>query len=103
MLVISGTFHIHPDHKAAAVAAMVTMQRASQAEDGCTYYRFMQDLEDPNTLHIFEQWDSDEALKAHFGAPHMAAFQAAFGPAVAGRGDIVRYEIASSGPMGRAR
>jgi hypothetical protein len=31
----------------------------------------------------------------------MAAFQAAFGPAVNGRGEIVRYEIASSGPMGR--
>lgn len=100
-IVISGTFHVHPEKHADAVAAMVAMQQASQAEDGCVHYRFMQDLEDPNTLHIFEEWANGEALKAHFGMPHMAAFQAVFATALAGNSGITKYAISDSGPMGR--
>lgn len=57
-----------------AIAAMVA---ASNAEPGCIAYAFTQDLGDPGVIHIVEKWRDEAALAAHFGTPHMAAFQQA--------------------------
>jgi quinol monooxygenase YgiN len=72
MIVISGTVQVQPPLRAEAIAKAVWMQQLSQAEPGCRCYRFYTDLEDPNCFRIFEEWESEEALKAHFQTPHMA-------------------------------
>jgi len=55
--------------------AIVAMQAASRAEDGCREYAFSIDLEDPGVLRITECWDSMEALRAHFATAHMTEFR----------------------------
>lgn len=100
MLVIAGTIRIDPARREAAVAAAVEMQEATRGEAGCISYTFSADLAEPGLFRIFEEWESPEALAAHFRAPHMAKFQGA----VAGLGvremKLQRYEIASVGPLG---
>ena len=58
-------------------AAIATMEQASRAEAGCVDYTFTTALNEPTTLRIFEQWQSIDALKAHFATAHMAQFNAA--------------------------
>ncbi|RDJ94345.1 hypothetical protein B4Q13_15050 [Lacticaseibacillus rhamnosus] len=65
---------VKPEARAEAAQAALKMSRASEAEAGCKSYRFYADLEDPNTFLIFEQWEDEGALLAHFQTPHMAEF-----------------------------
>ncbi len=58
-------------------ASLAAMQKASRAEEGCHEYAFSQDVGDPGCLRVVEIWESMDALKFHFGTPHMAAFRKA--------------------------
>lgn len=95
MLVIAGIVKVKPETRAEAVQAALTMARATAGEPGCASYRFSADLEDPNTFLIFEQWEDEAALMAHFQSPHMAAFNAEIPRFLAAPPSINRYEVAS--------
>ena len=99
MLVIAGTIRIDPAKVETMSAAAREMMAETHKEEGCEAYVFSRDLEEPGLFHIFERWASDEALKAHFAAPHMAKFQAAMADFDVKGADILRYEISSSGPV----
>ena len=58
---------------------------AVKAEQGCIEYGAAVDAENalafqakygPDTFLVIEKWESMDALKAHAGAPHMAAYGA---------------------------
>ena len=55
--------------------ALVAMEKASRAEDGCHDYTFSQEIGDPARIRIVELWESIDALRAHFATPHMAKFR----------------------------
>lgn len=77
MIVITVAVQSDPDSIAALTDAIVKMEAASRAEEGCQEYTFSQELGDPSKLRIVEHWRSEADLIAHFAAPHMAEFQAA--------------------------
>jgi quinol monooxygenase YgiN len=95
MTVVAGTVRVRPDKRDEAIRVALTMAKATQAESGCRTYRFYADLEDPSLFFIFEEWESEEALGAHFQTAHMAAFQAALPALVAGAPDIRFYNVES--------
>jgi quinol monooxygenase YgiN len=99
MIVIAGSLTIDPAQRDAAVAASTEMMAATLQEPGCRAYQFSFAMDDPAKVCIFEQWDDQAALDAHFAAPHMAAFGAKAAGFIVGRGDFTKYEIASSGPL----
>jgi quinol monooxygenase YgiN len=98
-LVISVTVQIDPAKREEAFAAAIEVMRATRAEPGCIAYTFSADLEDPSKVHVFERWASQDALTAHFKAPHMAAFQKKLGGLGVRGMQAERYEIASVGPL----
>lgn len=95
MLIIAGKIKIRADKRDEAIAAALTMAAATQQEDGCETYQFYEDLSEPNTILIFERWESAEHLKAHFHTPHMAEFRKVMPNVVAAPGELYKYEIAS--------
>jgi len=99
MIVIAGSVAIDPANRADAVSAAVAMMAATRQEAGCISYTFSEDLEEPGSFRIFEEWESAEALGAHFEAPHMAAFGAAIGAVGVREMNVQRYEVASVGPV----
>jgi quinol monooxygenase YgiN len=100
MLVIAGTISIDPEKRDAAVAAALEMMRETRKEAGCISYTFSGDLGDPGGFRVFEEWESQEALDAHFATPHMAKFQGEMGGFGIRGMDVKRYEVASVGPIG---
>ncbi len=50
------------------------MAQASHAEAGCNAYAFYEDIEKSGRFRIYEQWESADALRAHFATQHMATF-----------------------------
>jgi quinol monooxygenase YgiN len=95
MLIVAGRVPVKAERRAEAVAAAVKMAKATQSEAGCRSYAFYSDLEDPNLFLIYEEWESDAALAAHFQTPHMAEFNAVIPSLVAGPPSINRYEVSA--------
>ena len=79
MLVVTGLIKTDPDDADAAREAMLQLMAETAKEEGCRHYRFSEDIGERGVFRVYEEWDSDEALQAHFAAPHMAKFRAALG------------------------
>jgi quinol monooxygenase YgiN len=74
-----------PGQREAILAAFRANMPAVHAEKGCIEYGPAVDAEGaggiqtkfgPDTFVVIEKWESLDALKAHAGAPHMAAYAA---------------------------
>ena len=79
MIVISGTIVIDPAKLDAATAAVAELETATRAEAGNIEYGFWLSHSEPGTLHVFEEWADEDAVNAHMGSDHMAAFLGAAG------------------------
>jgi quinol monooxygenase YgiN len=99
VIVIKATARIRPDKRDQAVNAAITMAAATATEPGNISYTFSQDLEDPNVFHLFEEWEDDASLTAHFTLPHMAAFVTALGEVLDGDMPTTKYVVSSHGPL----
>lgn len=100
MIVVSGEIEVQSSRRDEAMEMARWMMAETAKEAGCLTYRFYSDIENPALFRVFEEWDSDDALAAHFKAPHMAEFQEKIAGMLAGAPRITRYEVASSGPLG---
>jgi quinol monooxygenase YgiN len=99
MSVIAGKVAVRPDRHDEAVRAALAMAEATRKEAGCITYQFSADLADPNTVFIFEEWESAEALARHFQTEHLQVFRAELPGLVAAPATIKRYEIARVSAM----
>lgn len=95
MIIIAGTVPIDPTKKADALKLMKAMYEASEREQGCISYRFYLNPWDESQVMVFEEWESAEALEAHFRAEHMEAFRKQLPNYVTGPMQIKRYEVSS--------
>jgi quinol monooxygenase YgiN len=94
MIIVHGLIPILPERRSEALKLIRWMERETQAEAGCLTYRFFVGLNVPNTLMLFQEWDSAEALEAHFETAHMASFLEALPTIVAGDIQTRRYAVA---------
>lgn len=99
MLIIAGTITFDPAHTDTLVPAVAAMVAATLQEEGCQDYNFSIDPTDPSTVRVFEIWDSQEHLDAHFQTPHMAAFQQAIANVGLSGRNLAKYQISSSEPL----
>jgi quinol monooxygenase YgiN len=96
MITVAGRVPMKPELRQMAIDAAIKMTHETRKEAGCLQYHFYTDVEDPNMLHVFEEWESQEILDAHFATPHMAEFVAALGEVAAGPPHVVRYVVTES-------
>ena len=99
MIVIAGRARLHEPEMHDALRAGSEMAAASRDEPGCIDYRFAVDIDDPLVVRVFEQWESADALAAHFATPHFQAFSEVIVRAVDGPAEFTRYEVSSAGPL----
>jgi quinol monooxygenase YgiN len=99
MIAIAGRARLLGSNIEDAIRAGSTMAATSRDEAGCIDYRFAVDIDDPLVVQIFEQWESAEALEAHFATPHFAAFSEVLLAAVDGPAELTRFEVSSAGPL----
>jgi quinol monooxygenase YgiN len=93
MIIVAGTIQIDAAKRAEVEAAFDKMRAATLKEVGCVAYQSYLDRGDAGTFFMFEKWENDEALKAHFNTPHMAEFGAALGKAGVKGTDVWKYEV----------
>ena len=99
MLVVTGIVVVAADDAAVARGLMATVATATRQEAGCRTYAFYEDVETPGRFRVYEEWDGDDALKAHFEAPHMATFRAGLGEITVVSRDIVKFQGGEKTPI----
>jgi quinol monooxygenase YgiN len=94
-LIIAGTVRVPPENLPGLKPHMQAMLAASRAEDGCLTYSYAEDVVEPGLIRVFEAWRDQAAIDAHFAAPHMAVWRAAWpGFGVSDR-RLSLYEVAA--------
>ncbi len=76
MIVVNAVIETTAENIANMTDAIAEMESKSRVEAGCHDYTFSVEINNPDVIRVTEKWESMAALMAHFGQPHMAAFQA---------------------------
>lgn len=74
MIIVHGTIPLKPESLDEAIALAREMAGATQAEPGCLSYDFYVGVSDPHALLLFQEWETMDALMAHFKTEHMEVF-----------------------------
>jgi len=76
MIVIAGTIRIPAQHRQQVLETLLRLQKNTlQHDQGVVAYRLGIDLQQDDLLHIYEEWESTDSLKAHAAKPHMDEFR----------------------------
>ncbi|MCY4405577.1 MAG: putative quinol monooxygenase [Rhodospirillaceae bacterium] len=90
MLIVAVVFEFVPGGFDRIKAEVVDAVENSRKEPGAQIYDWAIDVTAPNRAIIFEVWDDQAALDAHFTHPYMDTLVAALSAANI-RGDITHY------------
>ncbi len=99
MLIIAGTLTVDPAERERMLDVVAPMVAASRAEEGCHEYVFTPDPHDPALVRLFELWESQAALDAHFASAHMAEWRERSADLTITGRDIAKYTVADVGPV----
>ena len=76
-IVLSVSIRIHAEDRAEVLNTFSVLQEAILAGNkGVLVYHFSVDLEDKNLIHVYEEWDCVESLKAHGQKEYLAPYRA---------------------------
>lgn len=95
MIIVQGIIPILPDQRERALELARRMTQATLQEAGCISYGFYVGLTDPNTLMLFQEWESMEALMGHFRTAHIDEFLRELPHVLAGEITTRRYAVRS--------
>jgi len=98
-LILAGTVRIPRQNLDSFRPHMIAMLAASRIEDGCLTYSYAEDVAEPGLIRVFEVWRDQAALDAHFEAPHMAAWRAAWPAFGVGDRALIAYDVAAERPL----
>lgn len=93
MIIVHGTFPVKPEYRDQALELMKQMSVATRAESGCISYEFFVGLSDPDTMLLYQEWESVEALQDHFDSRHMEEFLGNLPDVLNGEVLTKRYEV----------
>ena len=93
--IIAGWFDYGP-HRDTVLEHFTVCAEASRRETGCLDYVASADPSDAGRVVVFERWESEPDLVAHFDTAHVADFRAAIAPFPRVGGDVRRYFVARS-------
>jgi quinol monooxygenase YgiN len=99
MIVVSGTAEVQPSKRQQAIELFKRLMSETTKEDGNISYHFYIDIENENVFRVFEQWQSQAALEAHFATDHMAELNRELPKLIAAPPELTRYDIADSAPL----
>lgn len=99
MLIVTGIIEIPDGAFEAARPAIARMVEATLAEPGCITYGFWRDPDRDNRLRVYEEWEGQAALDAHFASAHMAEFRAALAEIGPIRREIMAIEAGRMTPL----
>lgn len=77
-IIVAGTLRFEGDETtcAAIITGGAAHIASSRVEAGCVAYNWAVDPLDPGLIHVYEEWESEQALLGHFRDPSYLAMRA---------------------------
>lgn len=73
-ITVIATIKVKPEHVEHVKAEMVTLTKASQAEQGAIQYHIHQDNDDFSNFITYEVWENNEFFEQHGKSEHFQNF-----------------------------
>jgi len=71
MILIAARIDVPPEAREQLLKDAIPFIAGALEERGCREYAWTADLERPGRIHVIEEWDDEDCLKAHFeGEPY---------------------------------
>ncbi len=99
MIIIAGTVEVDPEQRDAALEAGCPHMEATRAQKGCIDYVWSADLLVPGRIYVYERWESEDDLRAHFEGPHYLAMRETVAAHGLRGADVLRYRMEISEPV----
>jgi quinol monooxygenase YgiN len=99
VIIVAGTIRLDPAKTAALSAGFTEMNEPSRAESGCIQYEHWLSPDRPDTIFIFERWESSDHLDAHLQTPHVAALRPIMKSSGITAFEMTKYEVADASPL----
>jgi quinol monooxygenase YgiN len=99
VIIVAGTVDVDPDKRDEALVAGQPHMQATRAQQGCLDYTWCADPLIPGRIYVFERWESQEALKAHFDGPHYLNMRNTIGSFGLKGADVLKYRPEISEPV----
>ena len=64
-VVYNSYYRVHPDDRQKFIDAVADHIPFTAGQSGCVFYVFAADILDPNTFHLSEGWEGEEAISIH--------------------------------------
>lgn len=93
MIIVKGAIPVKSEDREEAVALIRELAEASRCEQGCLAYEVYMSLEEPETVVLWQQWASLEALETHFSSDHVDAFLDLIPDYIDGQVTSARFDV----------
>ena len=70
MIVVHASVPVSPDRRERALERVADLAARTRTEDGVIDYRATTDIDEPNVVRFFEQYEDESALEAHMETDH---------------------------------
>ncbi|MTT31903.1 antibiotic biosynthesis monooxygenase [Terrilactibacillus sp. BCM23-1] len=74
MIIIHALFKVKPEQREGFLVETKPLIAGSKGEEGNISYNLFEDVSNPNTFIVVEEWKNEEAVKIHNQEPHFRAF-----------------------------
>ena len=98
-IVISAQIDLDPGQRAIALTSAKPHIDAALAQDGCIHYDWSADGNNPARVNVFEEWESEEALAAHFAGQAYAGMRDHIGQFGLTNAVSKKYRVDAEGPV----
>lgn len=98
-ILISAQIDLDPAKRDAALKAAQPWIDGALSQDGCLHYDWSADLTNPSRVNVFEEWESEDALAAHFAGPQYAGMLAHIGQSGLQNAVSRKYRVDAEGPV----
>lgn len=98
-IVISAQIDVEPAGRDQALKSAQPWIDGALSQPGCIHYDWSADLTNPSRINVFEEWDSEESLAAHFAGPQYAGMLAHIGQSGLRNAVSRKYRVDAEGPV----
>ncbi len=98
-VVIAAQIDLDPAQREEALTSAKKWIDGALAQDGFNHYEWSADGNDPARVNVFEEWESEEALAAHFKGPAYAGMRDHIGTFGLTSAESKKYLVSKEGPV----
>ncbi|WP_324261752.1 putative quinol monooxygenase [Altererythrobacter sp. H2] len=98
-ILISAQIDLDPAQREEALKSARPFIDAALAEKGCIHYDWSADLSNPSRVNVFEEWESEEDLAAHFRDPAYTGMRDHIGQFGLTGAVSRKYRVDAEGPV----